>query len=66
MSSSTGTAAWQQEIGQRLRQPVQPLPSDMSLPPEVAARVGKGTYGQARETESSADVSSHVQQVMLF
>lgn len=40
-----------------------PLAADMTLPPQVAARVGKGTYGQARDSESTAELSAHQQQV---
>jgi len=42
---------------------VYPLAADMTLPPQVAARVGKGTYGQARDSESTAELSAHQQQV---
>ena len=30
---------------------------------QVAVRVGKGNYGQARNTESTAELSAHQQQV---
>ena len=36
---------------------------DTIPPTQVAARVGKGNYGQARSTESTAELSAHQQQV---
>lgn len=35
------------------------------LSTQVAARVGKGNYGQARDAESSAELSAHQQQVCM-
>lgn len=33
---------------------------------QVAARVGKGNYGQMRDSESTAELSAHQQQVEIF
>jgi len=66
------TVAGAQAIEKRLGRPVAPLAEDMSLPPDIAARIGRAeggaaAYGQAPGNAArAAELSAHQAQVAFL